>query len=186
MDQPHGINVNESNRTRSVNTDRSATTLARPAVWSKNNFSSHLRLNYLFSFNYMLSVRGNSRTKRRGAAHQPSTSSFWPWESIVLLLSTHKLKHTLWSVHGSDCNTLIPDLNMSPPAVISGSSAFFHGVYRVSQEEWTKLRESVPYVELYRYNPKHLYPKLYGYEDNVQRSLKLWQLLHTYWLPNTY
>jgi len=31
-------------------------------------------------------------------------------------------------------------------------------VYRVSQEKWTKLRDSVPYVELYRYNPKHLYP----------------------------
>ena len=46
-------------------------------------------------------------------------------------------------------------------------------MYRVSQEEWTKLRESVPYVELYRYNPKHLYPKLNGYEDNGQRSLKL-------------
>jgi len=30
----------------------------------------------------------------------------------------------------------------------------------MSQEEWTKLRESVPYVKLYRYNPKHLYPKL--------------------------
>ena len=37
-------------------------------------------------------------------------------------------------------------------------------IYRVSQEEWTKLRESVPYVELYRYNPKHLYTKLNGYE----------------------
>ena len=46
-------------------------------------------------------------------------------------------------------------------------------VYRVSQEEWTKLRERVPYVELYRYNPKHLYPKLNGYGDNGQRSLKL-------------
>ena len=45
-------------------------------------------------------------------------------------------------------------------------------VYRVSQEEWTKLRESVPYVKLYRYNPKHLYPKLNGYGDNGQRSLK--------------
>ena len=59
-------------------------------------------------------------------------------------------------------------------------------IYRVSQEELTKLRESVPYVELYRYNPKHLYPKLNGYGDNGQRSLKIWQLLHTYWLPNTY
>ena len=46
------------------------------------------------------------------------------------------------------------------------------GLYRVSQEERTKLRESVPYVTLYRYNPKHLYPKLNGYGDNGQR--KVW------------
>ena len=46
-------------------------------------------------------------------------------------------------------------------------------VYRVSQEERTKLREGVLYVKLYRYNPKHLYPKLNGYRDNGQRSLKL-------------
>jgi len=59
-------------------------------------------------------------------------------------------------------------------------------IYRVSQEECVRLRESVPYVELYRYNPKHLYLKLNGYGDNGQRSLKLWQLLLTYWLPNTY
>ena len=45
-------------------------------------------------------------------------------------------------------------------------------LYRVSQEEWTKFRESVPYVELYRYNPKHLYPKLNGYRDNGHR--KVW------------
>ena len=36
-------------------------------------------------------------------------------------------------------------------------------VYRVSQEERTKLREGVPYVKLYRYNPKHLCPKLNGF-----------------------
>ena len=59
-------------------------------------------------------------------------------------------------------------------------------VYRVSQEERTKLREGVPYVKVYRYNPKHIYPKLNGYGDNGKRSLKLWQLLHTYWLPNSY
>ena len=46
-------------------------------------------------------------------------------------------------------------------------------VYKVSQEECAILRESVPYVELYRYNPKHLYPKLNGYGDNGQRSVKL-------------
>ena len=46
-------------------------------------------------------------------------------------------------------------------------------IYRVSQKECEILRESVPYVKLYRYNPKHLYPKLNGYGDNGQRSLKL-------------
>ena len=59
-------------------------------------------------------------------------------------------------------------------------------IYRVSQEERTKLREGVPYVKLYRYNPKHLCPKLNGFQDNGKWSLKLWQLLHTYWLPNSY
>ena len=59
-------------------------------------------------------------------------------------------------------------------------------LYRVSQEERTKLWEGVPYVKLYRYNPKHLHPKLNGYGDNGKRSLKVWQLLHTYWLPNSY
>ena len=46
-------------------------------------------------------------------------------------------------------------------------------LYRVSREECARLRESVPYVKLYRYNPKHLYPKLNSYGDNGQRSLKL-------------
>ena len=46
-------------------------------------------------------------------------------------------------------------------------------LYRVSQEECARLRESVPYVKVYRYNPKHVYPKLNGYGDNGQRSLKL-------------
>jgi len=42
----------------------------------------------------------------------------------------------------------------------------------VSQEERPKLREGVPYVKLYRYDPKHLCPKLNGYWDNGQ--IKLW------------
>ena len=52
-------------------------------------------------------------------------------------------------------------------------SVYFFNIYRVSQEERTKLREGVPYVKLYRYNPKHLCPKLNGFRDNGQRSLKL-------------
>jgi hypothetical protein len=47
----------------------------------------------------------------------------------------------------------------------------YHKVYRVSQKECAKLRESVPYIKVYRYNPKHLYPKLNGYGDNGQRKV---------------
>ena len=42
----------------------------------------------------------------------------------------------------------------------------------LSQEECARLRESVPYVKVYRYNPKRLYPKLNGYRDNGQRKVR--------------
>ena len=45
-------------------------------------------------------------------------------------------------------------------------------IYRVFQEECARLREGVPYVKVYRYNPKHICPKLNGYGDNGQR--KVW------------
>jgi hypothetical protein len=51
----------------------------------------------------------------------------------------------------------------------------FFSVYRVSQEECKKLQESVSYVKLYRYNPKHLFPNLNGYGDNDHR--KVWSSL---------
>jgi hypothetical protein len=44
-------------------------------------------------------------------------------------------------------------------------------IYSVSQEECARLRESVPYVKVYRYNPKHLYPKLNGYGNNGQKRV---------------
>ena len=62
------------------------------------------------------------------------------------------------------CIVLLPP-DVDPVAVTQ--------IYRVSQEECARLRESVPYVKVYRYNPKHLCPKLNGYGDNGQRSLKL-------------
>jgi len=46
-------------------------------------------------------------------------------------------------------------------------------ICRVSQEECTRLREGVPYVKVYRYNPKHQCPNLNGYGDSGRRSLKL-------------
>ena len=41
----------------------------------------------------------------------------------------------------------------------------------VSQEECARLREGVPYVKVYRYNPKQLCPKLNRYGDNGQRKV---------------
>jgi len=51
------------------------------------------------------------------------------------------------------------------------SFTLIYKLYRVSQEECARLREGVPYVEVYRYNPKHLCPKLNGYGDNGQREM---------------
>ena len=36
---------------------------------------------------------------------------------------------------------------------------------RVSQEECARLRESIPYVKIHRYNPKHLYTEIMARED---------------------
>jgi hypothetical protein len=44
-----------------------------------------------------------------------------------------------------------------------------HKKYKVSHELRSLLRESVPYAKIYRYNPKHVCPKLNGYGDNGQR-----------------
>jgi len=54
---------------------------------------------------------------------------------------------------------------------------------QVSHELRSLLRESVPDVKLYRYNPKHLYPKLNGYRDNGHR--KVWASgVSTYCTPS--
>ena len=53
------------------------------------------------------------------------------------------------------------------------AAASYIYIYRVSQEECARLREGVTYVKVYRYNPKYLCPKLNGYGDNGQRSVKL-------------
>ena len=44
--------------------------------------------------------------------------------------------------------------------------------YKGCQEKCARLREGVPYVKVYRNNPKHLCLKLNGYGDNGQR--KVW------------
>jgi hypothetical protein len=37
-------------------------------------------------------------------------------------------------------------------------TAMCNRIYRVSLEEWTRLRQGDPYFKLYRYNPKHQCP----------------------------
>ena len=107
-------------------------------------------------------------------------------ESGMSPLSTCILYGCLWRVKIPEAVVIQLVLLMMSSVMLETCWGMYCNIYRVSQEECARLRESVPYVKVYRYNPKHLCPKLNGYGDNVQRSLKLWQLLHTYWLPNTY
>ena len=55
----------------------------------------------------------------------------------------------------------------------------YGSLYRVSQEECARLREGVPYVKVYRYNPKHLCPKLNGYGDKFETLTAVTHLLIT-------
>ena len=48
---------------------------------------------------------------------------------------------------------------------ISDNEIYLLIKYRVSQDECARPRESVPYVKVYRYNPKHLCSKLNGHGD---------------------
>jgi len=76
-------------------------------------------------------------------------------------------------LHGCHATAAIMASSVAALRRVRGQPAFTTVLYRVSQQERARLREGVPYVKVYRYNPKHLYPKLNGYGDNGQRSLKL-------------
>jgi hypothetical protein len=54
------------------------------------------------------------------------------------------------------------DMQPSPSTGLIRKSLYTY-LYRVSQEEYARLREGVPYVKVCRYNPKHLCPKLNFY-----------------------
>ena len=76
------------------------------------------------------------------------------WHVSVLLFSGHFVKGST-SINMQFCLIIC----------VVGHKILMFEIYRVSQEECARLRESVPYVKVYRYNPKHLYPKLNGYGD---------------------
>ena len=87
--------------------------------------------------------------------------SFIPWMNIL----NAKLNFNVLSeLTREGFRTNVPSLYLQV-CIINMS------VYRMSQEKCARLREGVPYVKVYRYKPKHLYPKLNGYGDNGQRKL---------------
>ena len=77
--------------------------------------------------------------------------------SSTMALSTNLI--TLITVPPRSRMGACRNLNVLNRIRISFISFDKFSVYRVSQEECARLRESVPYVKLYRYNPKHLCPK---------------------------
>jgi len=91
---------------------------------------------------------------------------------LCLLLSTCSLlKNVLVDGSRSLSDAMSQTRKTKIHGVIEGFRTLL--IYRVSQEESARLREGVPYVKVYRYNPKHLCPNLNGYGDDGQRSLKL-------------
>ena len=80
--------------------------------------------------------------------------------ACCLTLSLCSVVTTIKIVYNIFINLLTPNAHsMRRTAQLTSKCCI---LYRVSQEECEILRESVPYVKLYRYNPKHLYPKLNG------------------------
>ena len=59
------------------------------------------------------------------------------------------------------------------PEMTAGQDLQHNDDIQVVPGECARLRQNVPYVKVHRYNPKHLYPKLNGYGDNGERSLKV-------------
>ena len=92
------------------------------------------------------------------------------YEIASILHYTYSISPVLLVI---DCSTDTAVLVYCLNRPILSSAAFHSYIYRMSQEESARLQEGVPYVKVYRYNPKHLYPKLNGYGDNGQRILKL-------------
>ena len=82
------------------------------------------------------------------------------------LIEVHVLKHYLFIITKGKATFQQTYLILYYERELHAYCNLVLPIYRVSQEERTKLREGVPYVKLYRYNPKHLCPKLNGFRDN--------------------
>ena len=110
---------------------------------------------------------------RVNKAHKGGTKRFETSTYKIQTTGNHpkeKIKH---SQHGESLKSRSVVFNTYFIYCVLLKKSMNHAyIYRVSQEECEILRESVPYVKLYRYNPKHLYPKFNGYGDKDHR--KMW------------
>jgi len=93
---------------------------------------------------------------------------YWRYNPLWVLAFSVILLHSVLSLL-SFLHPLIRNAWMS--SSISSTHLFLGSIQSVPGGI-DKIRESVPYVELYRYNPKHLYPKLNGYGDNGHRKVR--------------
>jgi len=124
---------------------------------------------------------GNECAKWQGNFEQRAPTLILLKKVEILTNSWHRGKEVILCVLGLLFVGHILSANTGPTTPCEERTPpFSPHIYRVSQEECARLREAVPYVKVYRCNPKHPCPKLNGYGDNGQGSLKLWQLLHTY------
>jgi hypothetical protein len=118
-----------------------------PTVQSKQTGNSHFRA-------LKTSRRGNGTAWRGSVVHNAR-------------LPTRSPTSTAEAWHSSEGININSDASWTPTC---GTCAC--GTYTgCPGRNVKKLRESIPYVKIYRYNPKHLYPKLNGYGDNSQRKV---------------
>src|SRR5215510_7540538 len=118
-------------------------------------------------------------SKYKACPSESGTAVGAPSLTVISLLFSVNNTLPLSSVYkiSRDIHCHLPEKSQSSTAGNNGAPtsvplSIGHALYRVSQEECARLREGVPYVKVYRYNPKHLCPKLNGYGVNGQR--KVW------------
>jgi len=97
----------------------------------------------------------------------PRMSQVW-WKIILMIASITDLLSSQITVRTVVATVLV----IRVTAVWLFHRKRYIYIYRMSLEECARLRDGVPYVKAYRWNPKHLCPKLNSYGDNGQR--KVW------------
>ena len=136
------------------------------------------------------------------------------WIAVTCVIATHVLVQSRWYVSRQyvpvQRRTKLHNLTFHL-SVFSKSGLFYKNLKNYTKYiKVTRLKMLVTYLCSYVYTGcpgrnmpdfgrlfltlkytditqnTYVYPKLNGYGDNGERSLKVWQLLHTYWLQNTY